>query len=345
MQNWRGRLGVVIAAVAAGLVVFAAFAPGGERPGPLPPPGPAPAQRPLLVALGDSVAAGYGAGGLPAAYPARVGARTGRLVRNLAEPGATSEDVLDDQLGRILAPPDLVTITVGANDIRFAECFAALFGLGDDPCAGADFEANLDALSTNLGTVLDRLGDRYPRARVYVSEYYDPLPARDDGLCGIDAATYSGGGTGDRTVRRIARRLLDERLHDFEQRLYEQATERLRRLNRTIESVAAAKGARVVAVDFEGHDLCATNAWVFAPDVIARLNFKWAGPDYAETLTYRAPIRCVAPCGPVVPFTTRIDATVGTLVVNGRLLPNGTPHPNPQGQIAIADAFTAAINR
>src|SRR5262245_50473711 len=123
MRNWRGRLGVVIAALAAGLVVFAAFAPGGEQPGPLPPPGPTAPPRPLLVALGDSVAAGYGAGGLPAAYPARVGARTGRLVRNLAEPGATSGDVLDDQLGRILVPPDLVTITVGANDIRFAECF------------------------------------------------------------------------------------------------------------------------------------------------------------------------------------------------------------------------------
>src|SRR5690349_9036703 len=101
MRNWRGRLGVGVAAVTAGLVVFAAFAPGGGRStGVVPSPGPSVPRRPLLVALGDSVAAGYGAGGLPAAYPARVGARTGRLVRNLAEPGATSEDVLDDQLGR-----------------------------------------------------------------------------------------------------------------------------------------------------------------------------------------------------------------------------------------------------
>src|SRR3954447_17176223 len=172
MRNWRGRLGVVVAAVAAGLVVFAAFAPGGgpgAGSGGLPAPGPSVPRRPLLVALGASVAAGYGAGGLRAAYPARVGARTGRLGRNLAEPGATSEDVLDDQLGRILVPPDVVTVTVGANDIRFAECFAARFGLDNDPCEGADFETNLDALSSNLGTVLDRLRERYPNTRVYVS--------------------------------------------------------------------------------------------------------------------------------------------------------------------------------
>jgi lysophospholipase L1-like esterase len=345
MRNWRGRLGLVIAVATVGLVVFAAFAPAPDRPGPLPPPGPSAPARPLLVALGDSVVAGYGVGGPSAAYPARVGARTGRLVRNLAEPGATSGDVLEEQLARILVAPELVTITVGANDIRFAECFAALFGLGDDPCAGRDFAANLARLSRNLGTVIDRLRDRYPHARVFVSDYYDPLPARDDGLCGLDDATFSGGGAGDRTVRRVARRLLDDRLHDFEQRLYAQAAERLRRLNATIGAVASDHDAHLVPVDFRGHDLCATDAWVFAPDVVARLNFRWPGPDYAENLARRAPIRCTPPCGPVLPFRTSYDAPLGTLVVDGRLLPNGTPHPTPHGQIALADAFTAAVSR
>jgi len=101
--------------------------------------------------------------------------------------------------------------------------------------------------------------------------------------------------------------------------------------------------ARVVPADFEGHDLCATDPWVFAPDITARLNFRWAGPDYAESIVQRAVVRCTPPCGPTVPFETSFDATVGTLVLTGNLEPNGTPHPNRNGQRALADAFVAAI--
>jgi hypothetical protein len=98
-----------------------------------------------------------------------------------------------------------------------------------------------------------------------------------------------------------------------------------------------------VVVDFSGHDLCAPDAWVFAPDVEARVNFRWPGPDYAENVTYRARTRCTASCGPTVPFATRYHAPVGTLVVTGTLGPNGTPHPNAAGQQALARAFLAAI--
>jgi hypothetical protein len=336
-------VGAVVAIATAASLSFATIAPRGDAPGGA---GGAPSTDPPpphLVALGDSVAAGFAAGGEDFAYPTFVARRTGRTVEHLATAGATANDVLDDQLPEITAAPDLVTLTVGANDIQFGECFAARFGLDDDPCAGAPFRRNLDDLARDLGAVLDELRTDYPAARVFVSGYYDPLPARPADLCGFDEAEFSGGGIVDRTVRRTARRLLEDFLADWERDLYARTTERLARLNAVIERTARAGGATVVPVDFTGHDLCARDPWVFAPDVDARLNFRWAGPDYAEDVRFRGRARCDAPCGPVVRFEARAPATVGTLVVRGTVHPNGTPHPNRAGQRALAESFLATL--
>jgi lysophospholipase L1-like esterase len=352
-RSGRGRARVLVGVVVVALTVAAIAAltlggRSGERASGPPVIGPATTvPKPAhLVALGDSVAAGYAAGGRADAYPAAVGAALDLPVDNLATAGATATTVLRQQLPAVAAlrgTPVVVTLTVGANDIRFAECFGALFGVGNDPCAGDHYDRNLDAFATNLAHVLDRVHGSYPRARVFVSRYYDPLPRTADEVCGIDGATFSGGGIGDRTTRRLARRVLDQRLTAWQRRLSTRAAQRLARLNATIDRVAVMHDARVVDVDFTGHDLCAANPWVFPPDVRARLNFKWAGPDYAETLTYTGSPRCVTPCGPPLPFTARFPATVGTLVVTGTLQPNGTPHPDPAGQRALATAFLHAI--
>jgi lysophospholipase L1-like esterase len=350
----RSRLLVGVVVVALTLGAIAAVTLGesrGERSAEPPvvgPPTTTAPKPPHLVALGDSVAAGYAAGGRAAAYPTAVGAAIGLPVDNLATAGATASTVLREQLPaipRLRGRPAVVTVTVGANDIRFAECFGALFGIGTDPCAGDDYQRSLDALATNLSRVLDRVHASYPQARVFVSRYYDPLPRTATELCGIDDARFSGGGIGDRTARRLARRLLDQRLTDWQQRLYTRATRRLSRLNAVLDGVAVDHQANIVGVDFTGHDVCATNPWVFPPDITARLNFRWAGPDYAETLTYTGAQRCVAPCGSALPFTARFPATVGTLVVTGTLRPNGTPHPDAAGQHALAAAFLHAIRR
>jgi lysophospholipase L1-like esterase len=354
-RSGRGRVravvGVVVAALTVGAIGGLTLGRADEPRASSPPhvgPAPTAPPPPHLVALGDSVAAGFAAGGPARAYPAAVGAGVDLPVDNLATAGATATVVLRDQLPavrRLRATPVVVTLTVGANDIRFAECFGALFGVGNDPCAGDDYERSLDALATNLSRVLGTLRRSYPRARVFVSRYYNPLPTRADELCGIDDARFSGGGIGDRTARRLARRLLDERLGDWQRRLYTRAAQRLDRLNAVIDRVVVAHGARVVPVDFSGHDLCAPDPWVFPPDIRARLNFRWAGPDYAETLTFTGGERCVAPCGPTLPFTARFPATVGTLVVTGTLQPNGTPHPDAAGQRALAAAFLRVIRR
>jgi hypothetical protein len=164
-------------------------------------------------------------------------------------------------------------------------------------------------------------------------------------MCGIDDATFSGGGPGDRTARRLARRLFEQRLDDWERTLLSRATRRLARLNATIEQVTRAHHGRVVPVDFRGQDACAARPWVFGPDVHARLNFRWAGPDYAEDLAFESRQRCNEPCGATIAFTTRYRAGVGTLVVTGTLEPNGTPHPNPAGQRALAGFFLTRVSR
>jgi lysophospholipase L1-like esterase len=305
-----------------------------------------------VLALGDSVAAGFGLRDPGAqAYPALVAASTGRSLDLRARPGACvvvdgrgcATNNVFDQLRDVGSAPDVVTITVGANDIGFAYCFAGLFGVGSDTCSGASYANALTSFGERLGALVRTLRARWPAATVLVSRYYDPLPATAGDLCGLDRATFSGGGIGDRTTRRIAKRVFDERITTWEQSVFTRVSEGLARLNAVIDRVVPRAGGRVVPLDFIGHDLCARDPWVYAPDVVARVRFRWAGPDYDERLRYRAPIRCHAPCGPAVPFTTSVDARVGTLSFTGTVMPNGAPHPDAAGQRAIADAFVAAL--
>jgi lysophospholipase L1-like esterase len=326
----------------------------GSGPAPLPPPaGPtttAPPHR--LLALGDSVAAGFGLADPDAqAYPALVAARTGRSLDVRARPGACvvvevrgcATNNVFDQLRDVRSAPDVVTITVGANDIGFAYCLAGLFGVGSDTCSGASYADALASFGERLGALVRTVRARWPGAVVLVSRYYDPLPATAGDLCGLDRATFSGGGIGDRTTRRIAKRVFDARITEWEQSVFTRVSDGLARLNAVIDRVVPRAGGQVVSLDFTGHDLCAPEPWVYAPDVVGRVRFRWAGPDYDERLRYRAAVRCTAPCGPTVPFTTKVDARVGTLSFTGTVIPNGAPHPDAAGQRSIAAAFISAL--
>lgn len=78
--------------------------------------------RPLWVALGDSMTQGIGAGSVGGGWVPRLNTRLGEpfAVVNLSASGARTADVLDGQLPRMLAlpaPPALVTVLVGANDM------------------------------------------------------------------------------------------------------------------------------------------------------------------------------------------------------------------------------------
>ncbi len=80
---------------------------------------------PLWVVLGDSTAQGLGAPGPESGYVGQVLAelreRTGQRWRvlNLSTSGALIRDVLQYQLPRLPAAPDLVTCGIGANDILY----------------------------------------------------------------------------------------------------------------------------------------------------------------------------------------------------------------------------------
>ncbi len=77
---------------------------------------------PLYVALGDSTAAGVGAqsgGGYPERLVTRLQPRLGALrLINLGESGATSADVLERQVPRVLLTrPRLISLCIGINDV------------------------------------------------------------------------------------------------------------------------------------------------------------------------------------------------------------------------------------
>jgi acyl-CoA thioesterase I len=99
----------------------------------------------LYVALGDSTVEGVGATSAATTYPARLFTRLRAIypragVINLGVGGATSADVVNDQLERaVTMRPKLVTLSVGPNDIT-----------GHVPVA--EYEAN-------VGTIFRRFAD------------------------------------------------------------------------------------------------------------------------------------------------------------------------------------------
>ena len=97
----------------------------------------------LYVALGDSTVEGVGASSPDATYVARLHARLRGVypragVINLGVGGATSRDVVADQVERaILLRPQLVTLSVGPNDIT-------------EQVPVTEYEANVDTILRRL---------------------------------------------------------------------------------------------------------------------------------------------------------------------------------------------------
>lgn len=148
-------------------------------------PLPAYAAPRTLVGIGDSYGSGVGAflyydDGTecyrsPFAYPSLLAGATGLELTLAACAGATTADVLAEQLGEVTAGTDYVTITVGGNDVGFADVVTAcaLPGwLGD--CPGT-IDAGLRILRTELPDRLDEVyaavRSRAPAANVAVTGY------------------------------------------------------------------------------------------------------------------------------------------------------------------------------
>jgi len=218
--------------------------------------GPLTPNRARFAAVGDSYAAGVGNAPLKNAgpsyrsadaYPVLLAGRDNK-VNFLAESGATTKSVVANQIQNVLPPTQQITVTVGGNDVGFAEvALTCANPLGD--CNAALFSA-IEALKIfpqHLGALLTQLQVRAPRATIYVTGYpmlFQPTVATGlcPGLPGYDAVAMAKADAA--TVQ----------------------------LNGVIEATAMALGAVYVDVtdEFSSHGLCnGANSFIFPPSFLA----------------------------------------------------------------------------
>lgn len=214
------------------------------------------------VALGDSFAAGMGGGdetgkcrSSAASYPAVFTGESGiHLVTNAACSGATTSDLLRKQLIALDDRTDLVTVSIGGNDLGVA-AIAADCAAGKAASCRSQLTSALSLLNVlpeRLATVYDAILQAAPNARVVVTGYalmYDASnpEAKDFGMAAaINAATIG--------------------------------------LNQVIDDAVdaeRAKGAPMtfVGVDFAGHAIGDADPWVHTSGVDA---FHPTADGYAE---------------------------------------------------------------
>ncbi|WP_431280291.1 SGNH/GDSL hydrolase family protein [Leifsonia poae] len=207
-------------------------------------------KRPLTaqtryVALGDSFAAGMGGGGEQGrcvmsdnSYPDVFSAVAGvDLITNAACSGATTADLLKRQLFPLDANTDLVTLSIGGNDLGVAAIASDCAAGKSVPCRNGISSALslLNLLPNRLDQVYTAVAKAAPNARIVVTGYatlYDASDpsSKDFGIAAaINAATIG----------------LNEVIKD--------AIDRQR-----------AKGVPItyVGVDFDGHGIGSAKPWV-----------------------------------------------------------------------------------
>lgn len=156
------------------------------------------------VALGDSYASGAGVPDQVDSncmrsgrnYPALLNAALAPAAhRDVTCGGATTVHMTSaqnssapPQLDALSADTDLVTLTIGGNDVGFADIIVrcvslGAFNLGGSPCknsytwTGADrLAATIDATAPKIGATLDGIRQRAPQARIVVTGYPAILP-------------------------------------------------------------------------------------------------------------------------------------------------------------------------
>jgi lysophospholipase L1-like esterase len=159
---------LVLAVLVLALVGVACKSPSGEQPDPAEPPEPPVKGLPAsMIALGDSLTAAFGSCLAPTACPrnswstgdgTQVRSHYRRILadnpaiedraRNLAEPGATADDLARQAAVAARKPADYVTILIGGND-----------ACRGDMTSSATFRAELDKTLATLKRAM-------PKARV-----------------------------------------------------------------------------------------------------------------------------------------------------------------------------------
>ncbi|WP_206342526.1 SGNH/GDSL hydrolase family protein [Streptomyces ureilyticus] len=145
------------------------------------------------VALGDSYSSGHGASSTytgdvnttckrnDLAYPnvffakylASAQPSKSSSMFNLACTGAKIQDVIDDQLGSVTGSVEMVTITIGGNDVHFADVARTCVLNGSAVCTQALNEASpkISTLRQPLTDLLAEIRKRAPVANIVISGY------------------------------------------------------------------------------------------------------------------------------------------------------------------------------
>jgi len=199
------------------------------------------------IAMGDSYSSGVGASGQIGlclrsanAYPGLWAAvNHPKSYRSVACGGATTDDVRHLQVLALSRGTDLVSITIGGNDVGFASTMITCTLVDEAGCQAAVDEAVATGegeLPGKLDATYAAIARRAPNARVLVLGY--PLL--------FDETSTSCGFAGLSIAKRRA------------------INEGDRRLNAVIEDRASAAGFEFVDVtdDFAGHGACAPQPWI-----------------------------------------------------------------------------------
>ena len=227
LKNLRNR--GMLAATCVGLVL--AFA--------------APASADSYTALGDSYASGTGSSGTTLnascdrrsnAYPNLIAQqRANTTLTFVACSGATTTDVMSNQISSVTSSTNVVTVQIGGNDIGFANLILA--------CTFGNCTSNLTSAKTSipstlpskLDTVYSAIKARAPLADVTVVGYPSPAGSKtcSSGL-GISAAEVTG-------INAVAGVLRD-----------------------TIKARALSYGFDFAdpLAPFVGHDVCSSSPWI-----------------------------------------------------------------------------------
>lgn len=134
------------------------------------------------VALGDSYSSGVGTSGetgtclqSPQGYPSQwAAANSPKSFTDLACSGATTDDVLSTQAPALTSAADLISITIGGNDVGFADTVLTCQFGSSSSCAAAVATAEADAQNTlpaKLDATYAAIKSKAPSARVVVLDY------------------------------------------------------------------------------------------------------------------------------------------------------------------------------
>lgn len=155
--------------------------------------GPTTINRGSYAALGDSYAAGVGnetllpgaakSGRTAEAYPVLLAGQWNR-VAFLASSGATTEQVLMNQVPKVPESVDQITLTVGGNDVGFISVAQTCAG-APDYCEAAIEVARsaLPGVAGNLSALIGALRAQAPKATIFVTGYpqvFQPMEVATD---------------------------------------------------------------------------------------------------------------------------------------------------------------------